>query len=329
MILGSLLDFNSLRVIDVPGRLQPCHDASSVSSVPVDIREGGKRRKTSVIGKSVTRGKMAEDESSPHPVQYHASNAPSGTEPGDQRNRIDQSHEKLDGAVLEAAADRAAKRAWDVSSLLSEKQREAVASLGELLQHRPLARPEWNVSMLDDDVEGGEHADAAASEDLSIAELYRQLGEAQAAAQDQDTDDLAAVRDHHARMTGIVQLCDKIISLLGIVEETLVRLQTQHDSVVDKTSALHAECETLLADKVHLEALAATIESRLKVYDQLEGMQRQLTAPGFSVSSPAFMPLLVQVDEAIAQLSKSGHFADTPAFLHRFRNVQGRAHPFA
>jgi len=51
-------------------------------------------------------------------------------------------------------------------------------------------------------------------------------------------------------------------------------------------------------------------------------MQRQLSQPDFSVTSNAFMPLLVQADEAIAQLSKSAHFADSSAYLHRFRQVQ-------
>ena len=41
--------------------------------------------------------------------------------------------------------------------------------------------------------------------------------------------------------------------------------QNKHDSVVDKTSALHTECETLLRDKDELEALANKIESHLQV----------------------------------------------------------------
>ena len=41
--------------------------------------------------------------------------------------------------------------------------------------------------------------------------------------------------------------------------------QNKHDSVVDKTSALHTECETLLRDKNELEALANKIESHLQV----------------------------------------------------------------
>ena len=165
---------------------------------------------------------------------------------------------------------------------------------------------------------------AGGAEEASIAALYRKLGEEQEATEDLGDDDLTDVHEHHARMTGIVQLCDDILKLLAVVEDTLVRLQTQHDSVVDKTSALHAECETLLADKLELEALASRIEGHLSVYDQLEGMQRQLAAPDFGVTSQAFMPLLVQADEAIAHLSKSAQFADSSAYLSRFRQVQAR-----
>jgi len=33
------------------------------------------------------------------------------------------------------------------------------------------------------------------------------------------------------------------------------------------------------------------------------------------------MPVLIQTDEAMAQLSNHSHFADSPAYLHRFRQV--------
>jgi len=167
-----------------------------------------------------------------------------------------------DEIVTAAAAAKASKRGWDVSALLNDDQREAVSLLGELLQTRPLAREEWN-----EPSDGVDEAtsDDEATEELSIAALYRKLGEAQEAADVFDEDDLSDVQDHHERMVSIVELCDKIVGLLSIVEKSLVGLQTQHDSVVDKTSALHAECETLLSDKLELEALANSIESRLKV----------------------------------------------------------------
>lgn len=231
-----------------------------------------------------------------------------------------------DDTILATAAAKTGKRAWDVSALLGEEQRAAVAELAELLLHRPLARPEWNTSHMDgvgDEAPDGDDS-AGGAEEASIAALYRKLGEEQEATEDLGDDDLTDVHEHHARMTGIVQLCDDILKLLAVVEDTLVRLQTQHDSVVDKTSALHAECETLLADKLELEALASRIEGHLSVYDQLEGMQRQLAAPDFGVTSQAFMPLLVQADEAIAHLSKSAQFADSSAYLSRFRQVQAR-----
>ena len=235
-----------------------------------------------------------------------------------------ESREKLDELVVAAAAAKASKRSWDVSALLNDDQRQAVAELAELFAERPLARAEWNVPPPPEGAEDGGGADALPAEELSIAALYRKLGEAQEGADVFDEDDLSDVRDHHARMMGIVQLCDKIVGLLTIVEQTLVGLQDQHNSVVDKTSALHAECETLLHDKLALEAMANTIQTRLKVYDELEGLQRQLGHPDFGVTSEAFMPVLIQTDEALAQLSNHATFADSPAYLHRFRQVQGR-----
>jgi hypothetical protein len=175
------------------------------------------------------------------------------------------SREKLDELVATAAAAKASKRSWDVSTLLNDDQRQAVAELAELFVERPLARAEWNAP-LPEGADGGEGAqDGVASDELSIAALYRKLGEAQEGADVFDEDDLSDVRDHHARMLGIVQLCDKIVGLLTIVEKTLEGLEDKHNAVVHKTSALHTECEKLLNDKLELEALANTIQNRLKV----------------------------------------------------------------
>ena len=171
---------------------------------------------------------------------------------------------KTDESIIAAAAAKASKRSWDASTLLNEDQREAVLALGELLQYRPLARAEWNAPPAESEVADLSPAHVL-TEELSVAALYRRLGEEQEAANVFHEDDLEDVQDHYERMVSIVQLCDKIVCLLTIVEKTLVGLQTQHDCVVEKTSALHAECETLLSDKLELEALAKSIESRLKV----------------------------------------------------------------
>jgi hypothetical protein len=175
----------------------------------------------------------------------------------------DASREKI---VATAAAAKASKRSWDVSTLLNDDQRQAVAELAELFVERPPARAEWNAPLPEGAVDGGEGAqDGVPSDELSIAALYRKLGEAQEGADMFDEDDLSDVRDHHARMLGVVQLCDKIVGLLTIVEKTLEGLEDKHNAVVHKTSALHAECEKLLNDKLELEAMANTIQNRLKV----------------------------------------------------------------
>ena len=170
-----------------------------------------------------------------------------------------------DDTILATAAAKTGKRAWDVSALLGEEQRAAVAELAELLLHRPLARPEWNTSHMDgvgDEAPGGDDS-AGGSEEASIAALYRKLGEEQEATEDLGDDDLTDVHEHHARMTGIVQLCDDILKLLAVVEDTLVRLQTQHDSVVEKTSALHAECDLAARARALVEGCEGEVAERL------------------------------------------------------------------
>lgn len=154
--------------------------------------------------------------SAPYQSQDHTDDLADGLPAGGQ------SQESREEEIVAAAAELASKKAWDVSALLNDEQREAIASLGELMQHRPYARPEWEDPPLQE--EGDESAGAVLLEELSVAALYRQLGEAQEGADDSD-EDLSDVHEHHERMVGIVQLCDKIIQLLTIVDTTLVGLQ--------------------------------------------------------------------------------------------------------
>jgi len=57
-------------------------------------------------------------------------------------------------------------------------------------------------------------------------------------------------------------------------------------------------------------------ERSWQVYDKLDGLQRELAKPGLTVTSPSFMTLLTSTDEAIAQLTKTAHFAGNDTAPH-------------
>ena len=172
---------------------------------------------------------------------------------------------------------------WDAGVLLRDSQKEVLATLAEYTSVRPLpveawrqeAAPNWeSVRSKESDL----HNRSASV----VAALYRALAEAETAGTDTDGE-ISDVISQQKRLKGILNLCDNILAKLSLVDESLVSLQDQHDSVVSKTSAVHAECEKLTVEKSELEGLAKTIQNRLAHYNELENFQRQLTSPNMQV----------------------------------------------
>jgi hypothetical protein len=182
------------------------------------------------------------------------------------------------------------KKMWDAGTLLKESQKEALATLAEYISIRPLPVEEWCLEEpagTEPARDTSQDAEAGAGEYQSeVALIYKVLAEAEASANDDDIDD---VLNQQKRLKGILNLCDNILSKLTLVDESLISLQEQHDSVVSKTSAVHTECEKLTAEKTELEGLAKIIQSRLAHYNELENFQRQLMSPNMQVISDSLL----------------------------------------
>jgi hypothetical protein len=177
------------------------------------------------------------------------------------------------------------KKMWDAGTLLQDSQKEALATLAEYVSIRPLPVEEWRheepaVESVCDKPQEAEAGPCENESDVSL--IYKVLAEAEASANDDDIDD---VLSQQKRLKGILNLCDTILSKLSLVDESLISLQEQHDSVVSKTSAVHTECEKLTAEKTELEGLAKVIQSRLAHYNELENFQRQLMSLNMQVIS--------------------------------------------
>jgi hypothetical protein len=174
------------------------------------------------------------------------------------------------------------QKMWDAGELLDETQKEALASLGQLASERRLPVEEWN---MEDDGK----AEVAETKNITVAELFQKLAEAEAM---EVENDLLDVTEHHRRMKDMLALADAFLEKLDSIDGSLGGLQEQHDAVVHKTSALHSECEQLLQEKTDMEALASGIQTKLVHYEELENLQRSLSAPSFQVHNTLHLALV-------------------------------------
>jgi hypothetical protein len=167
------------------------------------------------------------------------------------------------------------QKMWDAGELLNDSQKEALASLGQLASERRLPVEEWHIEDT-----GQADSDVAEAKAISVAELFQKLAQAETMEVESD---LLDVTEHYRRLKDMLALADAFLDKLDSVDGALKGLQEQHDTVVHKTSALHSECEQLLQEKTEMEALANGIQSKLVHYDELENLQRSLSAPSFQV----------------------------------------------
>ena len=214
------------------------------------------------------------------PVDNQTVISPSKSEKSSASNGL---RKKSTVSSIMVSAAKSHKKMWDAGVLLRDSQKEILATLAEYTSVRPLPVEAWrqeaapnSESAHNKESDQDNHSESA----CEVAAIYRALAEAETAGTD---DEISDVISQQKRLKGILNLCDNILAKLSLVDESLVSLQDQHDSVVSKTSAVHAECEKLTVEKSELEGLAKTIQNRLAHYNELENFQRQLTSPNMQV----------------------------------------------
>ncbi|MPC15446.1 Conserved oligomeric Golgi complex subunit 3 [Portunus trituberculatus] len=117
-------------------------------------------------------------------------------------------------------------------------------------------------------------------------------------------------------------------TLLAQLDEALANLQqlsSQYTSVSNKTSALHTDCEHLLAEQTRLANKADTIESKLMYFKEIDKISQKLNSPAFQVTSEGFIPLLAKIDECISYMNTNMTFQESSLYLAKYKHCLSRA----
>ncbi|CAL4079474.1 unnamed protein product, partial [Meganyctiphanes norvegica] len=98
-----------------------------------------------------------------------------------------------------------------------------------------------------------------------------------------------------------------------------------YTSVSNKTSALHTDCEHLLAEQTRLTNKADTIESKVAYFKEVERIGQKLSSPAFQVTSEEFIPLLAKIDECISYMNSNPTFQESTLYLAKYKHCLSRA----
>ncbi|KAK3872541.1 hypothetical protein Pcinc_022385 [Petrolisthes cinctipes] len=119
--------------------------------------------------------------------------------------------------------------------------------------------------------------------------------------------------------------CDALLSQLDQSLGNLQHLSSQYTSVSNKTSALHTDCEHLLAEQTRLTNKADTIESKLTYFKEVDRISQKLNSPAFQVTSEGFIPLLAKIDECIGYMNTNPTFQESALYLAKYKHCLSRA----
>ncbi|XP_068242874.1 conserved oligomeric Golgi complex subunit 3 isoform X1 [Palaemon carinicauda] len=119
--------------------------------------------------------------------------------------------------------------------------------------------------------------------------------------------------------------CRTLLSQLDQALDNLHHLSSQYTSVSNKTSALHTDCEHLLAEQTRLTNKADTVESKLTYFTEVDKISQKLNSPAFQVTSDGFIPLLAKIDECIGYMNGNPSFLESSLYLAKYKHCLSRA----
>ncbi|XP_063599673.1 conserved oligomeric Golgi complex subunit 3-like [Penaeus indicus] len=132
-------------------------------------------------------------------------------------------------------------------------------------------------------------------------------------------------RDYVSQLVSHRSECQTLLAQLDEALNNLQHLSGQYTSVSNKTSALHTDCEHLLAEQTRLTNKADTIESKLAYFKEVDRISQKLSSPAFQVTSDGFIPLLAKIDECISYMNTNPTFQESALYLAKYKHCLSRA----
>ncbi|KAF2359926.1 Conserved oligomeric Golgi complex subunit 3 [Trinorchestia longiramus] len=131
--------------------------------------------------------------------------------------------------------------------------------------------------------------------------------------------------DYIGQLNGHKTECQALLQQLDGALHHLNELHSQYTSVSTRTTALHTDCEHLLAEQTALTNNAEEIHAKLWYFTQVDSISQKLTSPAFSVTSEGFIPLLAKIDQCIAYMKNNHNYRESSVYLVRYMHCLSRA----
>ncbi|XP_036328076.1 conserved oligomeric Golgi complex subunit 3-like [Rhagoletis pomonella] len=119
--------------------------------------------------------------------------------------------------------------------------------------------------------------------------------------------------------------CGEISEQINSAMGQLKSLNSEYETVSQKTSALNTASEKLTEEQKRLQKLGDEIQRRLHYFSQVELLHQRLQSPTLSVASEAFRDCLDRIDECLEYLRANPKFKDAGAYTAKYKYCLSKA----
>ncbi|KAL2117441.1 hypothetical protein VTJ04DRAFT_7101 [Mycothermus thermophilus] len=120
---------------------------------------------------------------------------------------------------------------------------------------------------------------------------------------------------------------DSLIQDANSALAVLESLCKSFNAVDEQTTSFQAQCDGLLQEQQHLQALAEAVGTDLQYYTYLDSATRRLNAPGAGrlVEGGSFSEILTTLNSCIDFMTKNSSYRDAESYLARYQSLLTKA----
>lgn len=123
-----------------------------------------------------------------------------------------------------------------------------------------------------------------------------------------------------------LEFCDELLETVNGALSFLGELKAGHKTVVDRTSAIHETCQSLLAEKEQQTKILNSLKSNLLFFDEVDRIDQELRKTGklWPKNVSVALNTMKRMDDCVAFMKEHPDFAESNVYSSKLKHTQAK-----